>query len=114
MAEKIQDAEDRLLDEMFQADGTEITDDGFSDRVVRRIRRQMWVRRLALPIAMIVGAAIALKPATQLFGVGAQVLDSLAINSVLPQTAIATQLPLFVMAGMALAFIMVTFRISEE
>lgn len=112
MAEKIQDAEDRLLNAMFQA--TPIADDGFSDLVMRRIRRQMWVRRLALPIAVIVGAAIAVKPATQLFGVGAQVFDSLGINTMLPQTAIATQLPVFVMAGMALAFIMVMFRMSEE
>lgn len=112
MAEKIQDAEDRLLDEMFQVNA--IADDGFSDRVVRKIRRQMWVRRLALPIAMVVGAAIAVKPATQLLGIGAQVLDSLAVDSVLPQTVIATQLPLFLMAGMALAFIMVVFRVSEE
>ncbi|MGI9221088.1 MAG: hypothetical protein ACR2QS_08650 [Woeseiaceae bacterium] len=114
MVEKIQDTEDRLLDAMFQADVVEIADAGFSDRVVRRIRRQMWVRRLALPIALVIGAAIAIKPATQLFDVGARVLGSLTANSVLPETALASQLPVLLLGGMALAFIMVMFRLSEE
>ena len=43
-----------------------IGDDGFSDRVMSRIRRQIWVQRLALPIAFVVGAAIAARPLVQL------------------------------------------------
>ena len=58
------DAEDRLLESMFKAEP--IDDDGFSDRVVGRIRRRIWVRRLALPVAMFIGVAIAIKPASQL------------------------------------------------
>ncbi len=68
MAEKMQDAEDRLLESMFQSES--VADNGFSDRVLRRIRRQIWVRRLALPVAMVAGAAIALEPAARLFTVG--------------------------------------------
>jgi hypothetical protein len=64
MAEKLKDAEDRLLESMFKAEP--IDDDGFSERIVTRIRRRMWLRRLALPVAMIVGGAIAIKPATEL------------------------------------------------
>jgi hypothetical protein len=64
MAEKLKDAEDRLLESMFAAGPIE--DDGFSKRVVTRIRRRLWLRRLALPVAMLVGGAIAVKPASEL------------------------------------------------
>jgi hypothetical protein len=64
MAEKLKDAEDRLLESMFAAEP--IADDGFSDKVVTRIRRGIWLRRLALPVAMVIGAAIAVKPASEL------------------------------------------------
>lgn len=64
MAEKLKDAEDRLLESMFRAEA--IADDGFSYRVVARIRRRLWVQRLTMPIAIIIGGAIAIRPATQL------------------------------------------------
>jgi hypothetical protein len=64
MAEKLKDAEDRLLESMFAAQP--IADDGFSHRVVTRIRRRIWLRRLALPVAMLIGGAIAIKPASEL------------------------------------------------
>ena len=48
MAEKLKDAEDRLLESLFASEP--IADDGFSRRVVTRIRRRIWVRRLALPV----------------------------------------------------------------
>ncbi len=64
MAERLMDAEDRQLEALFKPEP--IADDGFSQRVVGRIRRRIWIRRLALPIAMFIGAAIALKPATEL------------------------------------------------
>jgi hypothetical protein len=64
MVEKLKDAEDKLLESMFAAEP--IADDGFSRRVVTRIRRRLWVRRLALPVAMLVGGAIAIKPLSEL------------------------------------------------
>jgi len=112
MAEKIQDAEDRLLESMFQTES--ILDDGFSARTVRRIRRQMWVRRLALPLAMIVGAAIAVKPASQLLSVGSQLFGPVATDSMFPQSALTAQLPIVIVGGMAIALVMVTFRLFEE
>ncbi len=72
MAEKLKDAEDRLLESMFRSEP--IADDGFSRRVVMRIRRRLWVRRLALPVAMLIGGAIAIKPATQLVIVASKLL----------------------------------------
>ncbi len=72
MAEKLKDAEDRLLESMFQSEP--IADEGFSGRVVARIRRRLWVQRLALPIAMLIGGAIAVKPATQLVAAASKLL----------------------------------------
>ena len=64
MAEKLKDAEDRLLESMFHSEP--IADDGFSKRIVTRIRLRMWIRRLVLPISMIIGGSIAIKPITQI------------------------------------------------
>ena len=72
MVEKLQDAEDRLLEAMFRSEP--IPDDGFSGRVVTRIRRDIWVRRLALPVAMLIGGAFAVKPASQLLVAGSKLL----------------------------------------
>jgi hypothetical protein len=112
MVERTQDAEDRLLSSMFQS--APIIDDGFSRRVMARIRRQIWVRRLALPVAIILGVAIAAKPAAQLVTIGSQVFGSLATELVLPHTALASQMPVFIVVGLGLAFAVLTFRLFEE
>ena len=74
MADKQRDAEDRWLESMFQSEP--IADDGFSRRVVARIRRQLWVRRLALPVAMLIGGAIAIKPVSQLLTAASKLLTA--------------------------------------
>lgn len=112
MAEKMQDSEDRALESLFHSGA--IADNGFSDRVVARIRRQTWVRRLTLPVALILGATIALKPATQLIAVGSQIYGSLSTESMVLQSVSATQLPVFAMVGAALAIAVLMFRLSEE
>ena len=60
MVERMKDTEDRKLESLFASDA--IPDAGFSVRIEKRIRRQLWVRRLALPIAVVIGGAIAVKP----------------------------------------------------
>ncbi len=72
MAEKLKDAEDRMLESMFQSEPIE--DDGFSKRVVLRIRRRLWVRRLALPVATVIGGAVSLKPLSELVIAAAKLL----------------------------------------
>ena len=72
MAEKLKDAEDRFLESMFQSES--IADDGFSRRVVSRIRRRLWIRRLALPVAMLLGGAVAIKPLSQLVTAASKLL----------------------------------------
>ena len=64
MADRLKDKEDRKLEALFASEP--IADDGFSARIVARVRRQIWVRRLSLPVAFVIGAAIAARPLMQL------------------------------------------------
>jgi hypothetical protein len=64
MAERLKDREDLRLEALFAS--APIEDNGFSRRVMTRVRRQIWLRRLTLPIAFAVGASIAAKPLLQL------------------------------------------------
>ena len=64
MAERLKDREDLRLEAMFES--VPIADNGFSNRVMSRIRRQIWVQRLTLPIAFVIGAAVAARPLVQL------------------------------------------------
>ena len=112
MAEHIKDDEDRMLESMFASEP--ITDDGFSVRVVRRIRRRVWVRRLTLPIATLVGVAISFKPLTGLVSMlagFAQLVPQDVVN--LSQNALP-QVPYIVLGAMLLATCMVGLRILED
>ena len=64
MADRMKDTEDHKLESLFASNP--IADDGFSKRIEKRIRRQLWVRRLALPVALMIGGAIAVKPLANL------------------------------------------------
>ncbi len=116
MADRMKDLEDSKLESLFASDS--IADDGFSIRVENRIRRQMWVRRLALPIALLVGGAIAIKP---LAGLVMQLLNfaaalSTSVNSSLGglSAGILPQYSTVIFGGLlALAFVVVT-RLREE
>jgi hypothetical protein len=57
MAEHRDDNQDRYLRTLFAE--PPIADDGFSRRVVRKIRRRLWVDRLAMPVAILIAAAVA-------------------------------------------------------
>jgi hypothetical protein len=64
MAERLKDNDDAKLEALFRA--RPIEDDGFSDRVVSRVRRGILIRRWTLPVAVLIGGLIAAKPAAQL------------------------------------------------
>lgn len=68
----MKDEEDLKLEALFHAEA--IDDDGFSDRVMKQIRWQVRVRRFALPIAILIGGAIAAKPAIDLLLVASRLL----------------------------------------
>ena len=67
MAERNMDREDKLLTELFAPEP--VADNGFSKRVMRRVRRQIWVDRLALPVAAVIGLALAINPLLKLFAI---------------------------------------------
>ena len=112
MAEKLKDAEDRLLESMFRSEP--VADDGFSDRIVTRIRRRLWLRRLALPVAMAVGGAVAAKPVSQL------ALAATKLMTVLPQDMFAMpldwvpQIQLVILGAMLLAAGGLGMRLIED
>ena len=112
MAEKLKDAEDRMLESLLQA--APIADDGFSLRVITRIRRRLWLRRLALPVGMFIGGAIAIKPATQILVASSKVM------TVIPQSLFEVpvswipQMQIVVLGAMLLAAAMLGIRMLEE
>ena len=73
MADRLKDEEDRKLESLFASEP--IADDGFSSRVMARVRRQIWVRRLSLPLAFVLGASIAARPLMQLVDALAGMLE---------------------------------------
>ena len=64
MVDRLKDNEDKLLESLFRSDP--VPDNGFSLKIVSEIKRRIWIRRLTLPAAFVVGAAIAVKPLSQL------------------------------------------------
>jgi len=115
MAEKLKDEGDKRLETLFSL--APVRDDGFSIRVVSHIRRRLWVRRLSLPVAFVVGGAVSIKPVLQLAGAipallgsipdGLLNLDKLPISS-LPQ------LSTIIMGAALLVVVMIFARMLEE
>ena len=54
------------LSELYQTLTPPLQDEGFGDTVMRRIRRRLWMRRVVLGTAGVVGGALALGPVTEL------------------------------------------------
>ena len=112
MVEKRKDAEDRLLESMFRSEP--IADDGFSDRIVKRIRRRLWLRRLALPVAMVVGSGIAVKPVSELALAAGKLLTVLPQDLLSVPTDIVPTIQLVVIGAMLLAAGGLGMRLIED
>jgi hypothetical protein len=112
MAERIKDTEDRFLESMFAS--TPIADDGFSTTVVRKVRRGLWLQRLAVPVAALVGGAIAFKPLAGL------ITAVVSLSSLLPQeilSATSTLIPqaqTIVLGAMLLVACLLGLRALED
>lgn len=115
MAERIKDAEDRKLEEMFRSQP--IADDGFTVRVVSRVRRQIWVRRLSLPVAIAAGALVGLKPLLQVAGAVPQLIGLIPVDMLkldaLPVGGLPQASTLLIGASIVMA-IMMAGRLLEE
>ncbi len=113
MADSTKDAEDRMLESMFAAEP--IADEGFSEQIVGKIRRKLWLKRLSLPIAATIGGLVAYEPAVTLANVVTQLVVRVA-----PQDFLAASfgwLPaphLIVAGGLMLAVAMVSVRMLED
>lgn len=112
MAEKLKDAEDRLLDAMFRSEP--IVDDGFSNRIVSRIRRRLWIRRLAIPVATLVGGAIAARPAAELVLAAGKLLTVMPENLFVVPTAWIPQIQMIVVGAMLLVAGSLGMRMIED
>ena len=103
MADYVKENEDKALEALFRSEP--IADDGFSRRVVARVRRRMWVRRLAVPLAAVAGAGIALPAIRDVVGVMADLggllpLEWLPVEVALPQASVVIMTVAVAMAAM--------------
>ena len=112
MADKTSDAVDRFLASAFEAQP--IADDGFSDGIVSTIRRRIWINRLALPVAILVGVAFALKPALQLINALLPLLNVVPVELASMPMQFLPQIQLIVMGGMAFAAGITLIKMLEE
>ena len=112
MVDKLKDIDDRKLEALFRLET--IPDDGFSRRVMKSLKRRLWIRRLALPVAFIIGGAIAVKPLIQLILAFSHLvfmvqldLNGLSLESI-PNGST------FVLGGLLLAAMVMVTRMLEE
>ena len=112
MADKIKDAQDRLLEALLRTEA--IADDGFSDRIVVKIRRRLWVQRLALPVAAVIGGAIAFKPAMALLSIVNQLNMSVPGEFMALATDRLPPMQLIVTGGMLLVIAILSVKMLEE
>ena len=108
MAEHRMDDEDRRLQDMFRSDP--MPDNGFSDRVVRRVRRRLWMRRLLVPVATAAGGLVAVGPASQLLSSLLAQVGSLAAMPASFSWNIESLAP----GTLLLAAVLVAVRLIEE
>jgi len=112
MAENIKDAEDRLLDSLFAT--PPMADAGFSARVVRTLRRRLWLRRLAVPVAVVVGGVIAFKPLASLVNLLSKVSLSIPEQLVSATSGSIPQAPIVMLGAVLLAACFLGIRMLEE
>ena len=112
----MKDAEDLKLESLFASEA--IADDGFSARIQKRLKRQLWVRRLTLPIAVLLGGMIAIKPLVGLVTALPGLLSVLPANvsSNLPQIATSSlpQLSTIMLGGMLVIVAITVAKMLED
>lgn len=111
MADKRMDKEDEMLASLFAAEP--VADDGFSDRVLRRLRRGVWVNRLALPVAVLLGLAVAAKPLMDVAGMLPSIAGLLPLPAELQQLHLPDMTTLILGAGALVAGLLVTQLVDD-
>ena len=82
MAERQKDSDDRMLEALFRPEP--VPDDGFSRRVIARVRRRVWTRRVTLPIAVVVGSLVAAEPVVAALRTAVELLGTISGTAVTP------------------------------
>ena len=112
MVDRLKDNEDKLLESLFRSDP--VLDNGFSLKVVSEIKRRIWIRRLTLPAAFVVGAAIAVKPLSQLAVTFSKLLTLIPTNVGSLSLGNFPQISTVILGGLLLAAMMMISRMLEE
>lgn len=115
MADKMKDTEDLKLEALFRFEA--VQDDGFSVKIMSRVRRRIWVSRLALPTAIVIGASIAAKPIMELIRVLPKIVGIVPqglLNSVELPIASIFQGPTIVFGIAALGATLLIGRMLED
>ncbi len=112
MAEHLKDGQDRMLESMFAS--APIADNGFSAKVIRRVRRKMMLRMLSLPVAVLIGSVIAYKPFAAILGVAYQLLLRLPDEFVSSTVASLPTLQLIVTGGLILCAAVISLSMLED
>lgn len=112
MAERIKDEEDRLLESMFAS--PPLADDGFSVSVVRKVQRRLWLRRLALPTAAIMGGIIAIKPLSGLVAALWSLSSLIPTDTINQASSSIPQFQTIVLGAILLAVGLLSLRFLEE
>ena len=112
MVDRLKDNEDKKLESLFRSEP--VPDDGFSARVVTRLNRRIWIRRLTLPAAFLIGAAISVKPLSQLVVTLSKLLTVMPADvgglsfDMIPQTTT------IILGGLLLVAMMMITKILED
>ena len=111
MADQTKDAMDRHLESLLRPDA--IADNGFSATVMSRIRRRLWLRRLTLPVAALIGAAIAFKPMLSVAGLVSRLTALAPLEAVGPSLQLP-QLQVIVFGAILLAASLFALKLSQD
>jgi hypothetical protein len=115
MAERIKDKDDLALEGLFRSEP--LPDDGFTATVMSRVRYRIWVSRLALPIALLLGFTISAKPLIQLLSALPGIVTAIFGDALrLEQLPVLTvpQLSTMLLGASALMAIVLASRLLEE
>ena len=113
MVERMKDKDDLALENLFGAQPA-IADDGFSRKVMARLRRRIWVQRLAMPVAILLGALIAFQPALEVLRALYGLLDVLPSGVVtVPADSIPQMSTMVIVAGVIVAALFLAPALEE-
>jgi len=112
MVDRLKDNEDKLLESLFRSDP--VPDNGFSLKIISEIKRRIWIRRLTLPAAFVVGAAIALKPLSQLAVTFSKLLTLIPTNVGSLSLDNFPQISTVILGGLLLVGMMMVTKMLEE